>query len=319
MASPPRLLDKVRAEIRLRHYSYRTEKAYVDWIRRFVLHHGRRHPREMGGDEVRDFLSHLANERQVSPATQAQALAALLFLYKRVMNVDLPWIDNVVRAHRPKRLPTVLTREETRHVIAQMSGTHRLIAALLYGSGLRLLEALRLRVKDVDFYHRRILVRDGKGMKDRVTMLPVSVAGELQIHLKNVRLRHEHAIARGFGGVELPHALARKDPRAHLQWGWQYVFPAARPTTDPRTGVRRRHHVHEESVQRQVRAAARAAGIELPVSPHTFRHSFATHLLETGYDIRSVQELLGHKDVSTTQIYTHVMAPGSNPVRSPLD
>jgi integron integrase len=319
MAAPPRLLDAVRAAIRLRHYSYRTEKAYVDWIRRFVQHHGRRHPRELGGTEVRDFLSHLASERQVSPATQAQALAALLFLYKRVMNVDLPWIDDVVRAHRPKRLPTILTREEARQVIAQMSGVHRLIAGLLYGSGLRLLEALRLRVKDVDFYHRRILVRDGKGMKDRVSILSISAAGELQIHLKNVRLLHEHAIRRGFGGVELPHALNRKYPRAHLQWGWQYVFPAARPATDPRTGTWRRHHVHEESVQRHVRAAARAACIEKPVSPHTFRHSFATHLLETGYDIRTVQELLGHKDVSTTQIYTHVMAPGSNPVRSPLD
>ena len=319
MAAQPRLLETVRAEIRLRHYSYRTEKAYVDWIWRFIVHHGRRHPREMGGDEVRDFLSHLAIDRQVSPATQAQALAALLFLYKRVMNVDLPWIDNVVRARRPKRLPTVLTREEARQVIAQMSGVHRLIAGLLYGSGLRLLEALRLRVKDVDFYHRRILVRDGKGMKDRVTILSVSTAEELQLHLKNIRLLHEHAIERGFGGVELPHALTRKYPRAHLQWGWQYVFPAIRPSVDPRTGTLRRHHVHEESVQRQVRAAARAAHIEKPVSPHTFRHSFATHLLETGYDIRTVQELRGHKDVSTTQLYTHVMAPGSNPVRSPLD
>ena len=319
MAAPPRLLDAVRAAIGLRHYSYRTEKSYVDWIRRFILFHRRRHPLEMGGDEVRDFLSHLANDRQVSPATQAQALAALLFLYKRVLNVDLPWIDNVVRAHRPKRLPTVLTRDEARQVIAQMSGVHRLIAGLLYGSGLRLLETLRLRVKDVDFYHRRILVRDGKGMKDRVTILPASAADELQIHLRTVRLLHENAIQRGFGGVELPHALARKYPRAYLQWSWQYVFPAARASTDPRTGDRRRHHVHEESVQRQVRAAARAAGVEKPVSPHTFRHSFATHLLETGYDIRTVQELLGHKDVSTTQLYTHVMAPGSNPVRSPLD
>jgi integron integrase len=319
MAAAPRLLDAVRAAIRLRHYSYRTEKAYVDWIRRFIRHHGRRHPRQMGGDEVRDFLSHLANHRQVSAATQAQALAALLFLYKRVMNVDLRWIDNVVRAHRPKRLPTVLTQTEARLVIAQLTGTHRLIAGLLYGSGLRLLEALRLRVKDVDLYHRRIVVRSGKGMKDRVTILAASAAEELQIHLKNVRLLHQQAIDQGFAGVELPHALARKYPRAHLQWGWQYVFPAARPTTDPRTGAQRRHHVHEESVQRQVRAAARAARIEKPVSPHTFRHSFATHLLETGYDIRTVQELLGHKDVSTTQIYTHVMAPGSNPVTSPLD
>jgi len=319
MAAQPRLLDAVRAAIRVRHYSYRTEKAYVDWIRRFILFNARRHPRELGGNEVRDFLSHLASDRQVSPATQAQALAALLFLYKRVLNVDLPWIDNVVRAHRPKRLPTVLTREEARQVIARMQGTHRLIAGLLYGSGLRLLEALRLRVKDLDLYHRRLVVRNGKGMKDRVTILPASVAEELHLHLKNVKLLHEYAIERDFGGVEMPYALARKYPRAHLQWGWQYVFPAMRPSTDPRTGAQRRHHVHEESVQRQVRAAARAAGIEKPVSPHTFRHSFATHLLETGYDIRTVQELLGHKDVSTTQIYTHVMAPGSNPVRSPLD
>jgi integron integrase len=319
MATPPRLLDSVRLAIRLRHYSYRTEKAYVDWIRRFVLYHGRRHPREMGGDEVTAFLSHLANDRHVSAATQAQALAALLFLYKRVMNVDLPWIGDVVRAHRPKRLPTVLTRDEARLVVAQMPGVHRLIATLLYGSGLRLLEALRLRVKDVDLYHRRILVRDGKGSKDRVTVLAVSASDSLQIHLANTRLLHDHAVKGGFGGVELPCALERKYPRAHLQWGWQYVFPAARPSTDPRSGVLRRHHVHEESVQRQVRAAARAVGIEKPVSPHTFRHSFATHLLEAGYDIRTVQELLGHKDVSTTQIYTHVMAPGKNAVHSPID
>jgi integron integrase len=319
MAAPPRLLDAVRAAIRLRHYSYRTEKAYVDWIRRFILYHERRHPRDMGGDEVRDFLSHLASERQVSPATQAQALAAVLFLYKRVMNVDLPWIDNVVRARRPKRLPTVLTKNEALRVIAHLQGVHQLIGGFLYGSGLRLLEALRLRVKDLDFYHRRVLVRDGKGSKDRVTVLPESISDALRTHLNNVRLRHEHAIASGYGGVELPYALSRKYPRAHLQWGWQYVFPASRPSTDPRTRAWRRHHVHEESVQRQVRHAARAAGIEKPVSPHTFRHSFATHLLEAGYDIRTVQELLGHKDVSTTQIYTHVMAPGTNAVQSPLD
>jgi len=315
----PRLLESVRAAIRLRHYSYRTEKAYVDWIRRFIVFHRKRHPRDMGGDEVRDFLSHLASDRQVSPATQGQALAALLFLYKRVLNVELPWIDDVVRAHRPKRLPTVLTREEAQRVLAHVPGVHRLIAGLLYGSGLRLLEALRLRVKDVDFYHRRLMVRDGKGFKDRVTILPESLAEELAAHLKNVKLLHEHALNAGYGGVELSHALARKYPRAPVQWGWQYVFPAARPTLDPRSGAKRRHHVHEESVQRQVRNAARLAGIEKPVSPHTFRHSFATHLLEAGYDIRTVQELLGHKDVATTQIYTHVMAPGKNAVKSPLD
>jgi len=312
-------MDSVRAAIRVRHYSFRTEKAYVDWIRRFILFSKKRHPRDMGGPEVAAFLNHLANDRQVSSATQAQALAALLFLYKRVINVALPWIGDVVRAHRPKRLPTVLTREESQRVIAHLRGVHWLIAGLLYGSGLRLLEALRLRVKDVDFYHRRILVRDGKGAKDRVTILAKSVATALEAHLKNVRVLHDDAVTRGFGGVELPYALERKYPHAHLRWGWQYVFPAARPTRDSRTGTTRRHHVHEESVQRHVRNAARAAGLEKPVSPHTFRHSFATHLLEAGYDIRTVQELLGHKDVSTTQIYTHVMAPGKNAVHSPFD
>ena len=312
-------MDSVRAAIRVRHYSFRTEKAYVDWIRRFILFNKKRHPRDMGGPEVAAFLNHLANDRQVSSATQAQALAALLFLYKRVINVALPWIGDVVRAHRPKRLPTVLTREESQRVIAHLRGVHWLIAGLLYGSGLRLLEALRLRVKDVDFYHRRILVRDGKGAKDRVTILAKSVATALEAHLKNVRVLHDDAVTRGFGGVELPYALERKYPHAHLRWGWQYVFPAARPTRDSRTGTTRRHHVHEESVQRHVRNAARAAGLEKPVSPHTFRHSFATHLLEAGYDIRTVQELLGHKDVSTTQIYTHVMAPGKNAVHSPFD
>lgn len=319
MTSGPRLLDEVRAAIRLRHYSFRTEKAYVDWIRRFILHHGKRHPRDMGGEEVRDFLSHLATARHVSAATQAQALAALLFLYKRVMNVDLPWIDDVVRARRPKRLPTVLTQEEAQRVVAHLAGVYRLIAGLLYGSGLRLLEALRLRTKDLDLFHRRILVRDGKGWKDRVTILPTSLVAPLQLHLKDARLLHEHAVKHGFGGVEMPYALARKYPHADQQWAWQYVFPAARATRDPHSRTVRRHHVHEESVQRHVRAAARAAAIEKPVSPHTFRHSFATHLLEAGYDIRTVQELLGHKDVSTTQIYTHVMAPGKNSVKSPLD
>ena len=319
MNSSPRLMDSVRAAIRVRHYSFRTEKAYVDWIRRFILFNKKRHPRDMGGPEVAAFLNHLANDRRVSSATQAQALAALLFLYKRVINVNLPWIGDVVRAHRPKRLPTVLTREESQRVIAHLCGVHWLIAGLLYGSGLRLLEALRLRVKDVDFYHRRILVRDGKGAKDRVTILAKSVATALEAHLKNVHVLHDDAVTRGFGGVELPYALERKYPHAHLRWGWQYVFPAARPPRDPRTGKIRRHHVHEESVQRHVRNAARAAGQEKPVSPHTFRHSFATHLLEAGYDIRTVQELLGHKDVSTTQIYTHVMAPGKNAVHSPFD
>jgi len=316
---PQRLLDSVRTAIRTRHYSFRTEKAYVDWIRRFVLFHGKRHPREMAGREVAEFLSHLANDRRVASATQGQALAALLFLYKHVLNVALPWLENVVRAHRPKRLPVVLRQDEAQRVIDNLSGVHWLIAALLYGSGLRLLETLRLRIKDIDFYHRRVTVRDGKGSKDRVTILPAALVPALKAHVERMRVLHEQAIEQGYGGVELPFALARKYPRAHLSWVWQYVFPASRASTDPRTGARRRHHIPEDTVQRQVRNAARAAGIERPVSPHTFRHSFATHLLENGYDIRTVQELLGHKDVKTTQLYTHVMAPGANPVRSPFD
>ncbi len=319
MPSPPRLLDAVRAEIRMRHYSFRTQKAYVDWIVRYINFHGRRHPREMGGDEIKAFLSDLATARQVSPATQSQALSALLFLYKRVLQLDLPWIGDVVRAHRPKRLPTVLDKAEARRVIAHLRDDYWLIAGLLYGSGLRLLEALRLRVKDLDLYHHRLLVRDGKGAKDRVTIVSPSLIEPLRHHLIKMRTLHDHALSSGYGGVELPYALARKYPRAPEQWAWQYVFPATKPSRVPGSDVHRRHHVHEQSVQRQVREAARKAGIEKPVSPHTFRHSFATHLLEAGYDIRTVQELLGHRDVSTTQIYTHVMTPGKNSVRSPFD
>ena len=318
---PParRLIDEVRKAIRLRHYSYRTEKAYVDWIWRFVVFHGRQHPKLLGGAEVEKFLSHLAQERNVSAATQSQALAALLFLYKRVLNVDLPWIDNVVRATRPKRLPTVLGQQEAQSVLANLQGVYWLIGVLLYGSGLRLTEALRLRIKDLELENLRILVRDGKGGKDRVTILPESLVTHLRAHLAKIRELHRQAIEHGFGGVDLPHALERKYPRAHLDWGWQYLFPASRASVGPRTQERRRHHVYEDSVQRHVRNAARAAGIEKPVSPHTFRHSFATHLLENGYDIRTVQELMGHKDVSTTQIYTHVMAKGTNSVKSPFD
>lgn len=319
MPQPSRLLDEVRNAIRTRHFSYRTEKSYVDWIRRFVIFHEKRHPKEMGGTEVAEFLSHLARERNVSAATQGQALAALLFLYKRVLNVDLPWIDNVVRATRPKRLPTVLTQQQAQSVLANLQGVYWLIGVLFYGSGLRLTEAVRLRVKDLELGNRRILVRDGKGSKDRVTILPGTLVPHLRAHVDRTRELHRQAIARGFGGVELPFALERKYPRAHMEWGWQYVFPAARPSTDPRTGKRRRHHILEDTIQRHVRNAARAAGIEKPVSPHTFRHSFATHLLENGYDIRTVQELMGHKDVSTTQIYTHVMAKGTNSVKSPFD
>lgn len=319
MDAKPRLLDRVRERLRLKHYSYRTEQQYVAWIRRFILFHGKRHPAVMGGAEVEAFLSHLATQRGVSASTQNQALSALLFLYRGVLNIELPWLDNVVRAKRSQRVPVVLTKEEVRAVLTHLQGEHWLIASLLYASGLRLMEALRLRVKDVDFDFRQIIVRDGKGAKDRVTVLSERLMDPLREHLQRVRERHEMALTRGYAGVELPDALARKYPRAHVEWGWQYVFPARRPSRDPRTGAWRRHHVIEDSVQRRVRNAVRAAGLVKPASCHTFRHCFATHLLEHGYDIRTVQELLGHSDVATTQIYTHVMRKGASAVRSPFD
>jgi integron integrase len=319
MSEPPRLLDQLRHQTQVRHYSYRTEQAYVGWVRRFIIFHNRRHPASMGASEVESFLSHLASKRNVAAATQNQALSAVLFLYRAVLKVELPWLENIVRATRPRRLPVVLTPGEARAVIAHLDGVHWLIASLLYGSGLRVLESLRLRIKDVDLQILQLTIRDGKGGKDRVTMLPAAAVAPLTLHLARVKEWHEQATAKGFGGVDLPFALARKYPRAHLDWAWQYVFPAANPSVDPRTGARRRHHIHEVAVQRAVRAAARRAGIMKPVSPHTFRHSFATHLLEAGYEFRTVQELLGHKEVSSTQIYTHVMQKGANAVRSPLD
>ena len=319
MNTPPRLLDQLRHQAELRRYSYRTEQAYVGWVRRFIIFHKRRHPATMGGKEVEAFLSYLASERNVAAATQAQALSAVLFLYKAVLKIDLPWLENIVKAKRPMRLPVVITQAEARTIISHLTGVHWLIVSLLYGSGLRVLEALRLRVKDVDLEIQQLTVRDGKGNKDRVTMLPTSLVAPLKVHLAQVKERHEVAMNHGYGGVELPFALDRKYPRAHLEWAWQYVFPSANPSTDPRSGQRLRHHLLETNVQRAVRAAARRTEIMKPVSPHTFRHAFATHLLEAGYDIRTVQELLGHKDVSTTQIYTHVMRKGANAVRSPLD
>jgi len=315
----PGLLEKVREKLRLRHYSLRTEEAYLGWIKRFVLFHGKRHPREMGAEEVEAFLSDLAVRRNVSAATQNQALAALLFLYKEVLGIQLPWLDGVARAKRPQHLPTVLTARETGALLERMEGTLGLVARLLYGTGMRLLEGLRLRVKDVDFDLRQVAVRDGKGSKDRVTMLPAALVEPLRAHLAKVKALHEEDLGRGFGEVWLPDALAVKYPNAPKQWGWQYVFPAASFSTDPRSGARRRHHVQEQAVQRAVRAAALAAGLPKPVSPHTLRHSFATHLLESGYDIRTVQELLGHKDVATTMIYTHVLNRGGRGVVSPLD
>ena len=319
MSPAPRLLDQVREQLRMRHYSYRTEQQYVDWIRRFIHFHGRRHPAGMGGPEVEAFLSYLAMERRVAASTQSQALATLLFLYKHVLKSDLPWLDKVVRAKKPQRLPVVLTPAEVTAVLARLDGVHWLIVSLLYGSGLRVAEALRLRVKDVDLEYHQLLIRDSKGAKDRVSVLPESLVQPLRAQLQRSRQQHDLAVQRGYAGVELPYALARKYPRAHLDWGWQYIFPAPKPSRDPRSGVWRRHHLLEDSVQRRVREAVRQAGLTKPASPHSFRHSFATHLLESGYDIRTVQELLGHKDVAATQIYTHVMRKGAGAVRSPLD
>ncbi len=315
----PKLLDQVRGKIRLKHYSIRTEQAYVDWIKRFILHFDKRHPRELGAAEVEAFLTHLAVAGNVAAATQNQAKSALLFLYREVLETELPWLDNVERARTPKRLPVVLTREEVQGVLGRLTGTHWLIASLLYGAGLRIMEGLRLRVKDVEFSRREILVRDGKGFKDRVTMLPAALAAPLAEHLERVKALHGRDLAAGRGAVYLPYALERKHPRAARDWAWQYVFPSANLSADPRTGIERRHHLQDQAVQRAMRQAVRDAGVNKPATPHTLRHSFATHLLEGGYDIRTVQELLGHADVSTTMIYTHVLNKGGRGVTSPLD
>jgi integron integrase len=281
--------------------------------------HGRRHPRELSFEHVEAFLSYLAVSRNVAASTQNQAKSALLFLYKEVLGVELPWLDDVESAKRPQRLPVVLTHAEVDALLSRMRGTNGLVARLLYGSGLRLLEAARLRVKDVDFSRREILVRDGKGAKDRVTMLPSSLIEPLRAHLVLVRQLHEQDLAVGLGAVYLPYALERKYPNAPREWAWQYVFPSERVSDDPRSGRRRRHHLDEQNVQRAMRAALREAGITKPATPHSLRHSFATHLLQVGYDIRTVQELLGHKDVQTTMIYTHVLNRGGRSVHSPLD
>ncbi len=319
MQQPKKLLDQVRDVMRLKHYSIRTEESYVDWIKRYILFHKKRHPREMGGAQVEAFLTHLAVEGNVAASTQNQALSALLFLYREVLHQDLDVPIESVRAKKPKRLPTVLTRAEARKIIESMSGVYQLMTKLLYGSGLRLMECVRLRVKDIDFERREITVRDAKGGHERVTMLPESLIAPLQEHLKRVQLLYEQDLAAGYGQVYLPYALDRKYPSASREWGWQYVFPSDRLSTDPRTGIKRRHHVDESNLQRAVKDAARLARLTKPVTCHTFRHSFATHLLESGYDIRTVQELLGHKDVKTTMIYTHVLNRGGLAVRSPLD
>ena len=319
-AAAPRLLDQVRNAIRVRHYSIRTEQAYVGWVRRFVVFHGKRHPSELGAEEVAAFLTHLAVRGRVAASTQNQALNALAFLYRHVLEQPLPDdLDGIARAKKPARLPVVLTRDEVQRLLAELEGTHALVGGLLYGSGLRLLEALRLRVKDLDWGHHQLVVREGKGAKDRVTMLPERLETPLREHLRHVRLLHRRDLGAGHGAVHLPGALARKNPSAATSWGWQYVFPAPARAVDPRTGVVRRHHLHESSVQKAVNAAVRRAGIEKRASCHTLRHSFATHLIEAGYDIRTVQELLGHADVRTTMIYTHVLNRGGRGVRSPLD
>lgn len=315
----PKLLDQVRETIRVMHYSYRTEQSYVQWVKRFIFFHNKKHPKDMGKEEVSAFLTHLAVDRHVSASTQNQALAALLFLYRAVLETDIGWIDNVVRAKKPQRLPTVLTREEVRAVFAKLDPISRLVPILLYGAGLRLMECLRLRVKDIDFSRNEIVVRDGKGAKDRVTMLPQKAKEPLKARLEKVREMHRRDLSGGNGRVELPYALAKKYPSADREWAWQYVFPAATVSRDPRSGGVRRHHLGEWVIQKAMTTAVRASGIAKPASCHTLRHSFATHLLEDGYDIRTVQELLGHKDVSTTMIYTHVLNKGGKGVRSPID
>ena len=313
------LLDQVRRLIRVKHYSIRTEEAYVNWIKRYILFHGKRHPVEMGGSEISRFLSHLAVEEKVSASTQNQALSAILFLYRDLLKRDFGWLDDVERAKKPARLPVVLSKEEAKAILVRLEGVKWLMANLLYGSGLRLMECIRLRVKDLDFQYNQITIRDAKGQKNRVTMLPDSLKEPLQRHLERVKAIHEQDLKEGFGEVYLPFALERKYSNANTEWGWQYVFPASKRSKDPRTGKERRHHIAETVLQKAVKGALRLTGITKNASCHTFRHSFATHLLEEGYDIRTIQELLGHKDVSTTMIYTHVVKQGGKGVKSPLD
>lgn len=316
----PKLLDQLRDRLRLKHYSIRTEQAYLHWVKRFILYHDKRHPAEMGKDEVETFLTSLAVDRNVAASTQSQALSAILFLYQEVLGQVLPWLDEVTRAKKPVRLPTVLSVPEIQVLVAAVEDPDMaLLVRLLYGTGMRVMEGVRLRVKDVDFARREIVVREGKGNKDRVTMLPGSLVEPLRAKLKWRQQQHEADLALGRGSVYLPHALAVKYPAAETAFGWQFVFAAASFSTDPRSGVVRRHHIDDQRVQRAVKKATRAAGILKSVSPHTLRHSFATHLLEAGQDIRTVQELLGHKDVSTTMIYTHVLNRGGLAVLSPLD
>ena len=315
----PKLLDQLRDRLRVKHCSIRTEQCYVDWARRYILFHGKRHPCDMGQREMEAFLSYLAVERRVSASTQNQARSALLFLYREVLLVQLPWLDGVVMAHATRRLPIVLTPQETRNLLLELSGTMHLVAALLYGTGMRLLEGLRLRIKDVELQRREIVIREGKGNKDRVTVLPENLLLPIQQQIAHAQALHQADLQAGFGAVHLPHALAVKYPNAEKAWGWQWVFPSVQRSVDPRTGIERRHHLNESSVQKAVALAAKRAALTKPCTPHVLRHSFATHLLQAGYDIRTVQELLGHTDLNTTMIYTHVLNKGGRGVRSPLD
>jgi len=305
--------------LRVKHYSIRTEQTYTDWIKRYIYFHDKRHPKDLGARDIEAFLTHLAVVGKVAASTQNLAKSSLLFLYREVLEIDLPWLDNITQAKAPKRLPVVLTVSEVQSVMSHLTGTHSLIASLLYGGGMRLMEAVRLRVKDVDFAQHEILVREGKGFKDRVTMLPEAVVAPLKAHLAKVKTLHEEDLAQGFGEVYLPFALDKKYPTAGREWGWQYIFPSRNLSVDPRSGKTRRHHLDEKGVQRAVKQAVRDAELTKPATPHTLRHSFATHLLQSGYDIRTVQELLGHSDVSTTMIYTHVLNKGGRGVVSPLD
>lgn len=318
MQQPPRLLDQVRNLIRLKHLSYKTERAYVGYIREYILFHNKKHPKEMGVDEIREYLTHLAVDKNVAASTQNVAFNALLFLYKQVLGVDLPIIEGVMRAKRPSRLPSVFTPTEAKAIIAELEGTTKIIVSLLYGCGMRITEALRLRVKDIDFETRQIVVRDGKGEKDRMTVLPESISDDLRNHIERVRLVHETDLSKGFGSVLLPYGLNRKYPNADKEFGWAYVFPSAKLSPTREDGIVRRHHTAESTIQEAVKRAMKKLQIHKHGSCHTFRHSFATHLLEDHYDIRTVQKLLGHKDVRTTQIYTHVIK-NKNFVRSPLD
>ena len=315
-----KLLDLYKESLRVRHYSHRTEETYISWVRQYILYHKKRHPREMGVYEINAFITHLASERNVAASTQNQAISSILFLYRNVLEIQLDETALVpIRPTKPKRVPTVLSKTEAQAIIRQMTGVYRIMAQLMYGSGLRLMEVLRLRVQDLDFENRQIVVRDGKGENDRVTMFPEALLEPLRVHLKQVEAQHEQDLLDGFGTVYLPYALERKYPNANREFAWQYVFPAPDLSIDPVTGLKQRHHINETSLQKAVKLAARFIKINKHVTPHTFRHSFATHLLQNGYDIRTVQELLGHKDVKTTMIYTHVLQRGGLAVRSPLD